>query len=62
MIPVIIYFLPTLLAAWLGWKWKRWKGVFLFVMGLWLAIIAAGVLFFSCSYPSLKEIVETVPT
>jgi len=61
VIPVIIYFLPTLLAAWIGWRWKGWKGVFIAVMALWLVFIAAGVLFFTMMGPSLQDTLESYP-
>jgi chromate transport protein ChrA len=61
MINFVVYFLPTLLAAWLGWRWKRWRGVFIAVVGLWLVLIILGILFLSLSEQTIKNILQNYP-
>jgi len=61
VISLIVYFLPTLLAAWIGWRWKRWRGVFIAVIGLWLAFTIAGILFLSLSEQTLRNILQNYP-
>jgi hypothetical protein len=57
----VIFWIITIALAIVGWRWKRWKGVFIVLMTFWITLIIAGVLFLSLSEETIRNILKTYP-
>jgi hypothetical protein len=58
---LLFLFLLTFVPAWIGWRWKRWRGVVIVMALAWVIFFVVGTIGLMMMGPKLQEILQNYP-